>query len=189
MFTYAVIGFVGLSIYYVVRAGLSLADFFVTTNFYDVATISFAAGLATAGVVAVILSYTRRLFIIRPELVYQSVLSKVTADPRVVTMLGDNIAPGKFRAYSLSDGGVQLANNEPTKYQGWERFWKPRKLQMMFQLEGTKEKGMVSFEAKKEFNGDMLFLSLTLDGLQSGEKLILEGDGSNKVYRGVIKLR
>jgi hypothetical protein len=118
-------------------------------------------------------------------------LAKVKADSRVVAMLGDNLAPGKFRAYSLSDGGVQLVDDgQPTKqYQGWERFWKPRKLQMMFQLEGSKEKGMVSFEAKKEFNGDMLFISLTVDGLNSGEKLILEGDGSNKVYRGIIKLR
>jgi len=87
---------------------------------------------------------------------------------------------------------MQLVNDEPKPnqtYQGWERFWKPKKLQMMFQLEGTKEKGMVSFECKKEFNGDTLFVSLTVDGLHSGEKLILEGDGSNKVYKGIIKLR
>jgi len=86
-YTYATIGVVGISIYYVIKGGFAIADFFVTTNFYDVATISFAAGMVTTGVVAVMLAYTRKLFIIRPEIVYQSVLAKVKSDQRVVTML------------------------------------------------------------------------------------------------------
>jgi len=185
----AIMGGVGMALYFVLRGGYAMADFFVTINFHDVATISFVAGLATAGVIAVILSYTRRLFVIKPELVYQKILQRVQADPRVGEMLGSSVTPGKFRAYALSEGGLTLAADKADPGSGWSRFWKPKKLQMMFQLQGSQELGMVSFEAKKEFNGDLLFTSLVVDGLKTGQKLILEGDGSDKVYQGIIKLR
>lgn len=189
---YAKIGGVCVLVYYVVKTGFNIGDFMASTSFYDVGTISFSAGIITSGVVAVILSYASRLFVVRPELVYKQLLRRLKTDPMVTEHLGRSINAGKFRAYNLSQGGPRvLAEKGKTTgdYEGWERFWKTRKLEMIFQLEGSKDKGMVSFEAQKSLNGKLRFNSIVLDCVKSGERVVLEGDGGIKVYQGKVQLR
>lgn len=189
---YAKIAGVGLVIYYVVRGGFYIGDFMATTNFYDVATVSFTAGLVTSGLVAVIVSYATRMFVIRPELVYKQLLRRVKSDALVREQLGAGIAAGQFKAYNMNAGGFKLLADEGKKtsdYDGWERFWSPKKMQMIFQLEGSLDKGMVSFECQKRLNGDLIFNSIVLDTVASEQRVVLEGDGGIRVYEGKIQLR
>ncbi len=41
------------------------------------------------------------------EPVYRMALKSVTANPKVALRLGDNLSPGKFRAYSVIEGGLR----------------------------------------------------------------------------------
>lgn len=189
---YGKIGGVGVAVYYILKSGFNIADFMAATSFYDVATVSFVAGNASMGAVAVVLAYASRLFTIRPELVYKQVFKRLQKDVRVNELLGGGLSAGKFRAYTLNPGGFAVLSEEGKSvddYSGWERFWRPQKMQMMFQVSGKSDDAMVSFEGQKLLDGSMQFNSVVLDVMESGERVVLEGDGSIVIYQGKIKLR
>lgn len=187
---YATLGALGFSLYLLTKLGFYTVDFMATTSFYDVATTAFITGMVTAGACGVVLSQGAKVFTLRPENVYQEAVKKVLADERIVAALGDNVKSGEFRAYTITQGGFNFSpDKENADSYGWERWFKPRKIQMLFALNGSKENGMISVEAQKLFNGNYQFNFVTLDVINTNEHKVLEGSEASRIYRGVTRLR
>lgn len=189
LYGYATLGAMGFGVYMVVKMGYSIVDYFSSISFYDVGTVAFGAGMVSAAASGAILSVGARAFTIRPEHVYKASLKKVLKDPTMMSLLGSRLKAGEFRAYTITPGGFSMHAEEGVEYYGWERWWRPRKVQMLFGLEGDKEKGMVSLEAQKLFSGQYQFNFVTVDVVSSGKHTVLEGQEASKLYRGIVKLR
>ena len=78
--------------------------------------VTFALGLVAAGTLL-----TRRFLYPNPEAVLRSVLPKLRASREVCTLIGHQLEPGLFRAYSRY-GGVWQWVGPPAIIR-----WKPRK--------------------------------------------------------------
>jgi len=186
---YATLGAMGFGVYMVVKMGMGIVDYFASISAYNVASVGFWTGMTSAVGCGAVLSVGARAFTIRPEQVYKAGLKKVLKDPKMISLLGDGLKSGEFRAYTITPGGFTFEAEEGVEYYGWERWWRPRKVQMLFGLEGSKDKGMVSMEAQKLFSGRYQFNFVTVDVPASGAHTVLEGHEASKLYRGVVKLR
>ena len=72
---------------------------------------------------------------------------------------------------------------------GLHKWWQPKKLQLFFQVTGTNGAvGMASAEVQKDWKGNFSYSLLSVD-LPTGERIVLDGDPSYRIYKGVIKLR
>jgi len=193
LWAYGLLGLSCTGVYVVLKSGMGIADFLASTSFYDVAYVSFMTGLGSGGVLVALFSATNRAFTVRPELVFKAAVKKIKADKKVIQHLGDKIDVGKFRAYTITDGGPRLfRRREEGKrdYTGWQRYYEPKKVQMILQLSGSKDTGMLSIDAAKEFSGAIDFQSMALDVLGSGERVQIIGQsGDDRIYKGIIQLR
>jgi hypothetical protein len=75
-----------------------------------------------------------------------------------------------------------------------ERFllwYKPKSLQLFFQLNSTDNSvhAMVSAEVEKTFRGELVWNVLAVDFMDSGDRIVVEGDPDLSIYKGIIKLR
>ena len=192
--TYSVWVLVGTGMLFVFKAGLNLVDFFATINFLDVGEVAFIAGLVS-GVGLVGCGWLGTRFLrLRPEPIFQHALKRLNTDSTVVQYMGRQITPSNFRAYSFVNGAVRMTEEQRerariAKATGIYKYWQPKRLQLFFQVTGSNGAiGMVSAEVEKSWRGDHSYNLLSVD-LQTGERIILEGDVNYKIYQGVIKLR
>jgi hypothetical protein len=68
--------------------------------------------------------------------VYQAALRKVLSDSRVTSRMATPLQPGKFRAYAYEYPDMKNMYDVP-----WTRkiqFWRPPRMQMMFQIQDQK---------------------------------------------------
>lgn len=191
--TYGLLGLGATGVYVVLKSGLHVADFLASTSFYDVAYVSFLTGLASGGVLVTMFSAASRLFSVRPELVYATAIKRVLKDEKVLQALGEGIQTGKFRAYTVTDGGPRVfkAREEGKRdFVGWQRYYEPKKVQMIFQVQGSNGIGMISCDASKDFSGNIIFETMALDVLGTGQHVkIIGSDTDERIYKGIIQLR
>lgn len=203
--TYFYIGsalFVGVLI---LRGGLYFVNFFTSLDLADVGRWGFVAGLATGVGLVGTAMLTRRVLSLRPESVYQDALKQVLNDITVRSFLGNSIKTGSFRAYSFVPGSVRMpgtitaaeaepvvdavAAANPSWLDRLSKYWKPRRLQLFFQITGSDgNHAMCSAEVQK-VRGSMQYNLLCVDILNTGQRVVLMGSPDYQIYQGVIKLR
>ena len=200
----------------VLRAGLWVVSFFSSLDFADVGEAAFFAGLLTGLAVVAVALLGRRALTLRPEQVYQDALKQVLNDVTVRSFLGSELHTGAFRAYSYLPGSLRLpgvttgttaatsipppalpavpasttsTSSASVLFARLKSYWQPRRLQLFFQVTGnTGEHGMVSAEVEK-VRGTHKYNLLCVDVLNTGQRIVLQGDPSYSIYQGVIRLR
>ena len=198
----------------VLRAGLWVVGFFSSLDFADVGEAAFFAGLLTGLAVVGVALLGRRALTLRPEQIYQDALKQVLNDVTVRSFLGSELHTGAFRAYSFLPGSLRLpgvttgttaATSIPpaalppvpaSPSSTWsallarlKSYWRPRRLQLFFQVTGNQgEHGMVSAEVEK-VRGTHKYNLLCVDVLNTGQRIVLQGDPAYSIYQGVIRLR
>ena len=198
----------------VLRAGLWVVSFFSSLDFADVGEAAFFAGLFTGLAVVGVALLGRRALTLRPEAVYQDALKQVLNDVTVRSFLGSELHTGAFRAYSFLPGSLRLpgvttgttaassiapaavttlpataTSGSSALLARLQSYWRPRRLQLFFQVTGdTGEHGMVSAEVEK-VRGTHKYNLLCVDVLNTGQRIVLQGDAAYSIYQGVIRLR
>lgn len=188
--TYLVLMALGTGIYFVVRAGLYIIEVFASINFLNVGEAAFLAGMTCALLLVGMTRIATRYLRLHPEDVYRNTVKRVLNEAKIQSEIGKNIETSNFRAYSFVDGGVRWKPEPEVEYNGFlDRWWKPRRLQMFFQVKGPSGSGMVSCEVEKDMKGVSRYIVLSFDSFETGNHILLEGDEGRSIYQGIIKLR
>ena len=194
----------------ILRAGLWLVAFFSRLDFADVSEVAFVAGLLTGLGLLLVFTLGRRALTLSPEAVYRDALSQVVNDPTVRSHLGDKVSSGAFRAYSFLPAAIRWpaltqpsssssssdpapsppsSPSTPSLLSRVRSYWRPRRVQVFFQVTGTESRhAMVSAEVEK-LRGSQRYTLLCIDVLDSGQRVVLQGDPHYQIYQGLIKLR
>lgn len=190
---YSVMLGAGVAVLAVMKGAMMTIDFFTTLDFKDVAYWAYIAGLASSSLLWGIGITVNKLLVIQPKPVYEFTLKRVQKDSQVIEMLGADLKTGDFQAISLVQGGLRLGSDEvKANHGGWLKYWRPRRLQLMFQITGPKGHGMCSAEVEKDFKGRFRFNSLAVTSLEQDgnqEQVVLEGDKNDVIFKNVIRLR
>jgi len=119
---------------------------------------------------------------IRPEAVFQVAFNGVRADLRAVQRLGGELGghleSRGLRAYRVDGGTV-----DPYRVA-----WVPPRVQMVFDVHGELQSGIVTVEAEKHSTGlNVTFIGLdVLDG-QPGPRIVVQGDPSRMKVKDQLK--
>ena len=137
----------------------------------------------------------RRYIVINPEAVYKEVVRRVSSEAVVKSMIGENITTGQFKAFAFVPGSLRskpLNEPHPSATTTWSgrilKFYRPRRLQLFFQINASHGSAMVSTEVEK-FGGIHRYNTLCIDLVDTNERLVLEGPPEYRIYQGIIKLR
>mmetsp|Transcript_30097 Transcript_30097/g.52884 ORF Transcript_30097/g.52884 Transcript_30097/m.52884 type:complete len:290 (-) Transcript_30097:563-1432(-) len=189
---YAIIGAAGLCVYAILSTGYRTASFLSGLSIYSGMKVGFILGIGCGIAATLVLGFTSTRFLsLRPEVVYRSMLRAVQSDPRVRSKLGHRITPlSDFRAYTFVGGDIRWDPVERAKYQGLLRKWyKPRRLQIMFTVKGENAKGMVSAEVEGSLTSGFIYIHKALDVMDTEERILLQGRDDKTVYSGRTNLR
>lgn len=201
--SYSRAGVVSVAVGGTVLAGWKLTQFMASLSFSNVAYFGFAAGFLTAGGTAAAIMVGSQIFLLRPETVFRAAIKQVRANQEVQKALGGVPKPASFKAYSFDNGNLrisglweklaQMAEQEQSSPQGSAdflkgRIWKPRQLQLLFQVSGPLGHAMVSAQVQR-IGGKLQFNSLCVDIMNSGQRIVLSGTKEAVVYQGHIRLR
>jgi len=183
----------------ILKGGIWIIHFFSNINFTEVGHVAFLAGIVSGLGLVALFSIGARALSPRPEPVYRMVLKTVSNNGRVIARLGEPITPGKFRAYSIVEGELRVRSNSagptstslaPSPEPGWwQRIWKPRRVQMLFTLNGSRTTGIVSAEVQMDERANPFFRLLAMDVVDGPpERIVLHGDPNYKIEQGPVKL-
>jgi len=177
------------------QAGVWLVTFLGNINFVEVGHIAYAAGIVTGLALIGVFNIGQRMLVLRPEPVYRKIIRDLSHSPKATTALGGQITAGRFRAYSVLDGGVRWKTEPGKTYDGWQRFWKPRRLQMLFTASGDRGvTGLVICEVQNDYRGKPFYNILALEmldakGAQAAQpRIVLDGDPKYSIEHGPIRL-
>jgi len=184
---YLVWGGVGVAVFIIVDTGYKVAHFVAELDLLEVGEGMFLAGLVTAFAVSGVVWGGYRALALRGSTVLKSLSKRIPTEPKVIEELGSDVQPGKFRAYSYVDGTIRWRAEPGVIYDGWDRFWKPRKLHVFFQVQGSKGRGMITAEAQKDFRGNLMYNVIALDVLDNGKRVVVEGASDKVLYEGVFQ--
>lgn len=191
--TYAIVGGLGVAVYSVVTTGLRTASFFSGITMWDTGRVGFYMGtLCGIGIFSFCNAIWNRYCSLRPETVYWGMLKRVEKDPVVMAQLGTGLTPlSDFRAYTITPGGIRTDPEERAKYtNAVSKWYRPRRMQMMFSIKGSKGKGMISAEVEStSLMSDFRYVHLALDNFENEERTLLAGRDDKSVYTGRIQLR
>jgi len=184
---YAVWGGVGIAVFLVVDTGYKVAHFMSKLDILEVSEGMFLAGLFTAFVVTGVTWIGYRSLALRGTNVLRALGKRIPSEAKVVEELGGTVSLGKFQAYSYVDGTIRWKKEPGVVYDGWDRFWKPRKLHVFFQVQGPKARGMITAEAQKDFKGNLMYNVIAMDVLETGKRVVIEGSADKVLYDGVFQ--
>merc|ERR1712086_1121147 len=122
-----------------------------------------AVGAISAASAVMAAASVRRMFQVRPDPIYRMVLKFLNRDARVVAALGKPMKVGKFRSYR------------------YESKFPTQKLQLTFDLTGAHHEGKCSVEVARTIRGAYDFGLLAVDVRDTGERILLNGDGSREL--------
>ncbi len=169
-------------VYGVSRFMVSMTNQFMATTLTDAAWMGFYGGFAAAGLSAGALFMISRALTIRPERVFRHALRRVQANEAAQRSLGLHIHSGELRAYTIRQGYMSLCDvtYRPT--------WVEPRVQMLFQVKGDFDDGMVTVEAKKMFPNRLQYSLVTVDPLRATSPMVLvEGDEERLHIRGQLR--
>ncbi|KAI5065264.1 hypothetical protein GOP47_0019959 [Adiantum capillus-veneris] len=155
-----------------------LACYLLWRIMYGVAGIfvSFSERMAKTGLLAVAASTVafmeiilKNRYTINPDKVYRIIMRTLNTSPTALEVLGAPLTGSDLRVYIMSGGGLKLKNFKPT--------FSHKRCFLMFPVQGTERKGLVSAEVKKK-KGKYDIKLLATDVASPGPKkrVILIGD-------------
>lgn len=98
--TYLIWGSVGLSLIFLLRAGLGIVNYFATINFLEVGEISFLGGIITGmGMMGVII-YGMRLASLSPDRLFSMSFKRIQSDAVIAQYFTSSVTPMQFKAYN-----------------------------------------------------------------------------------------
>jgi hypothetical protein len=171
-------------IYGVSSIGLSVASGIMSLDIWTV----FKYGVATGAGAALALGggalYGLRLRRISPEAAFRKALARVQSSQRAQEALGTNIRSGQLKAYVAHRGHFALGGKaQPLA-------WVEPRVQLLFQVAGEVNEGMVTAEAVKHKGGVVLSL-VALDTLAKpsapARVLLLKGSEDRLHVRGTLR--
>ena len=156
-------------------------------TFKNVATVSFYTGFFT-GLISCGIGYLAVMSCsISPSAVYKAAVKKVLANKSVRDNMTTPLTPGKFRAYSYTYPDFNNAHDVP--FTRKMQFWKPKRIQLCFQLQDPQKKtAMISCDVSRKsgilniIRNRFTFHSLIVDIPDSDDRLILRGSDEDAVY-------
>ncbi|KAL9657489.1 hypothetical protein ABK040_016755 [Willaertia magna] len=170
-----------------------ITDWLSSITFKNVAKFSFYSGFFSGIISCIVAWLTVIAFSIHPTTVYKAALKKVLSNHSVRTNLATPVKPAKFRAYSYTYPDMNNSHDVPIERK--LQFWKPKRMQMMFQLEDAKGKlAMVSCDVSRKpgflnlLRNRFTFHSLSVDIPDNEDRLILRGDAESDVFNEGVKL-
>lgn len=87
-----------------------------------------------------------------------------------------------FRIVNIIRGGIRWKAEPGVKYIGWERYYRPQKVQFLFEIGSavSGQKALVIAQAEKKVNGEerINYLAIKLLNNPPGDRIILENDNS-----------
>ena len=173
-----VIGAGGLA-YVFTKASLYITTNLMSITLTDAVWFGFLAGFGTAAVTATTTFGIYSTFdSVRPEPVHKMAMEKLVNDPEVIKLLGpvslglQNMQAGYVRAYKIDGGDVGIGKG----HRGWalplgygsksKLVWRYPRIQMNFQIYGSKYQSLVTVEAINKRGKTMLNM-VALDVLDS----------------------
>lgn len=155
-----------------------LACFLLWQIMYGVANlfVSFSEGMAKFGFLAMAAATVafaamalRARYTINPDKVYRIAMRMLNTSAAALEVLGPPLTGTDLRAYVMSSGGLKLKNFKP-------RFGS-RRCFLIFPIQGSDKKGLVSAEVKKKkgkYEFKMLAVDVAIPGAE--QRLFLVGD-------------
>jgi len=151
-------------------------------NFLEVGEVGYLLGLLNGGAISFLVFAANRALALRPEPLYHHTLKVVTSDPQVIARLGTPLKSGPFRLHAPIRSKWRFQAEKGVDYMGWERYWTPRKMQLLFSLMGSKHSGIVTAEVKNVGIDRPVITVLAVDVLDdSGDRLVLVGDPKKSI--------
>ncbi|CAN1297500.1 hypothetical protein LINPERPRIM_LOCUS23492 [Linum perenne] len=125
--------------------------------------------------------YVRSRLTINPDKVYRMAMRRLNTDAGILEVMGAPLAGTDLRAYVMSGGAVKMKNFKPTRSN--------KRCFLIFPVQGSERKGLVSVEVKKKKGQyDMRLLAVDVP-MASGpdQRLFLIGDEDEyKIGGGII---
>ena len=130
---------------------------FTASTFISVSETFAEVGLLAAAlsVTALGLLYIRQRHTLDPTRMYTLAMRELNADPRVLELLGAPLNGTELRAFVMSGGNLRVRSNFLPKLSS-------RRCHLIFPLQGSSMRGIVSAEAKKK-HGNYVFKLLCVD--------------------------
>jgi len=169
--TFAIVGGTLFSVSVVVNMFYKTGMWAVNITAYQAFQWGAAVGAISAGSLVLAAVNVRRLFQVRPDPIYRMVLKFLNRDARVVAALGKPLKTGKFRAYR------------------YETRFPTQKLQLVFDITGQHHDAKCSVEVSRTLRGAFDFQLLAVDVRDTGERILLNGDGSRELGGSVKGLK
>ncbi|KAL0321740.1 UNVERIFIED_CONTAM: hypothetical protein Scaly_2470400 [Sesamum calycinum] len=119
--------------------------------FFGIAStfVGFSEGMAKYGFLALSSAmvafaglYLHAKFIINPDKVYRMAMRKLNTSASVLEVMGAPLTGTDLRAYVMSEGGITLQNFKPRL--------RSKRCFLIFPVQGSERKGLVSVEVKKK---------------------------------------
>lgn len=150
--------------------------------------IGFSEGMAKYGflalssaIVAFAGLYIRSRFVINPDKVYRMAMRRLNTSAGILEVMGAPLTGSDLRAYVMSGGGLTLKNLKPRH--------RSKRCFLIFPIQGSERKGLVSIEVKKKKGKyDLKLLAVDIP-MASGpdQRLFVIGDEEKyKVGGGLI---
>jgi len=182
------------SAYVVYDFGLHVTSIMVEYDKYEAPYMGYCYGIVTAGMIWSIYTIATRFLAISPVLSYRRVLKRVLHDPLIQGELGKKLRPGKYRAYSFVPGGLKIRGMKSGEYSGWTRWLRPRKIQLVFDIQGDQGQGLITAEVDTTPDyTDIHYISMY--NLVSKNRMLIDGKNRDALlsnsssHKGAIKLR
>lgn len=167
----------------------------------DENAVAYGAGVLTAIAVMGVGYVGSRFFSHRPEKAYRQLKRDILSNPLVRCQMGSNIRVGGYHAYSLEDGGFTVFTGANKHDEGWKKYFKMKRVNMIFQIQSAgvisnisnstvpNAIGLVSASFHSNLSQDVWYDYVALDVLNTGSRMILWGDRSedyNIIYNGYV---
>lgn len=168
-FTLVVVYALWRSMFRVASSFINLSETFAEYGF-----LAFAMALATLGYLIISHRYK-----IRPSNVYRIAMIRLNSHPGVLEVLGAPVIGSELRAYVLVGGGL--------KFKNFRLKLRPRRLHMIFPVEGRDHRGMASLEVKKRRGRyDFKLLAVDVPGAEGSKPIFVYGDMDRYNRGGVL---
>ena len=165
-----------VAIYAMWRSMFRVASSFINLSetFAEYGFLAFAMALATLGYLLISHRYK-----IRPSNVYRIAMIRLNSHPGVLEVLGAPVIGSELRAYVLVGGGL--------KFKNFRLKLRPRRLHMIFPVEGRDHRGMASLEVKKRRGKyDFKLLAVDVPAAEGSKPIFVYGDMDRYNRGGVL---
>ncbi|KAG2388727.1 hypothetical protein C9374_000166 [Naegleria lovaniensis] len=188
---YAVISTLIFGVIYIVW---EVTSWLSSITFKNVATVSFYFGFLSALMCCGVTWLAVLAFSIHPSTVYRAAIKKVLANKTLRDNMVTPLTPGKFRAYSYTYPDFNNAHEVPLVRR--IQFWKPKRMQLCFQLvDANKKTAMISCDVSRKdgiinlLRNRFTFHSLIVDIPDREDRLFLRGTDQDAVYENASDMK